>query len=145
MENLTGNKLRTLRVSRGWSQDLVADKINITQAAYSKLELGQVRLTIDRARELAKLYNVNPEYFFIENQTEHYNIGKYNIGIGTIHTEKYYESSELQPVIQHYEEMITDKNKQIKLLISEIENLQKERDHFWKLITSLTEKLNDKI
>lgn len=144
MDSLTGNKLRTLRVSRGWSQEFIADKINITQAAYSKLELGQVRLTIDRAKELATLYNVNPEYFFIENQTEHYNIGRYSIGIGTINTDKYYESAELQPVMQRYEEMLTDKNKHIKRLISEIESLQKERDQFWQLITSLTEKLNVK-
>ncbi len=140
MDSLTGNKLRTLRVSRGWSQELVADKINITQAAYSKLELGQVRLTIDRAKELAMLYNVNPEYFFIDNQTEHYNIGKYSIGIGTINTGKYYESSEAQPIIHHYEEILTDKNDQIKLLLSEVENLRKEREQFWKLI----EKLNGK-
>ena len=139
MDSLTGNKLRTLRVSRGWSQELVADKINVTQAAYSKLELGQVRLTIDRAKELAELYNVNPEYFFIDNQTEHYNVGKYSIGIGTINTGKYYESSEVQPVIQHYETMLTDKNEQIKLLLSEIEDLRKERKQFWKLI----EKFND--
>jgi transcriptional regulator with XRE-family HTH domain len=138
MTSLTGNKLRTLRISRGWSQETVADKINVTQAAYSKLELGQVRLTIDRAKVLAELYKVKPEYFFIENQSEHYNIGKYNVGIGTINTERYYESSEYQPVIQHYEEIVADKNKQIKLLLSEIENLRKERDHFWKLINSLT-------
>jgi transcriptional regulator with XRE-family HTH domain len=144
MVNLTGNKLRTLRISRGWSQEVVADNIDITQAAYSKLELGQVRLTIDRARELAKLYNVNPEYFFIDAQSEHYNIGKYNIGIGTINTGRYYESSEFQPVIHHYEEMLADKSKQIKLLLSEVENMQKEREHFWKLINSLTQKLNSK-
>lgn len=142
MVNLTGNKLRTLRISRGWSQEVVADKINVTQAAYSKLELGQVRLTIDRARELAELYKVNPEYFFVDNQSEHYNIGKYNIGVGTVNTYRYYESSELQPVIQHYEEMLEDKSKQIKLFLSEIENLQKEREYFWKLIDTLTQKLN---
>jgi len=144
MNNLTGNKLRTLRVSRGWSQELVADKINVTQAAYSKLELGQVRLTIDRARELAELYNVNPEYFFIDNQTEHYNIGKYNIGVGTINTGKYYESSELQPIIQHYEAILIDKNEQIRHLFVEVEKLQKEREQFWKVIASLTEKLTVK-
>jgi transcriptional regulator with XRE-family HTH domain len=142
--NLTGNKLRTLRTSRGWSQEVVADKINVTQAAYSKLELGQVRLTLDRAKELAELYKVNPEYFFIENQLEHYNIGKYSVGIGTINTERYYESSEFQPVLQHYEELVVDKNNQIKLLLSEIENLQKERDYFWELINSLTQKHNNK-
>jgi transcriptional regulator with XRE-family HTH domain len=142
--SLTGNKLRTLRISRGWSQEVVADKINVTQAAYSKLELGQVRLTLDRARELSELYKVNPEYFFIDNQSEHYNIGKFNVGIGTINTERYYESSEFQPVLQHYEEMLADKNNQIKLFLSEIENLQKERDHFWKLINSLTHQHNNK-
>jgi len=144
MVNLTGNKLRTLRISREWSQEVVADKINITQAAYSKLELGQVRLTLDRARELAELYKVNPEYFFLDNQSEHYNIGKYNVGIGTINADRYYESSEFQPVIQHYEEMLQDKSKQIKLLLSEIENLQKEREYFWKLINSLTPEPNNK-
>lgn len=35
---LTGEKLRLLRIVKGWKQQFVADKLGISQQAYSKLE-----------------------------------------------------------------------------------------------------------
>lgn len=60
-------KLHVLRISRNWSQDQVADKIGITQAAYAKLESGKTRLTVDRAKQLASIYDVDAESFFDES------------------------------------------------------------------------------
>ncbi len=139
MKNLTETKLRTLRVSKGWSQEFVAEKIHVTQAAYSKLECGQVQLTINRAKELAKLYGISPDYFFTEEQMPLHQ-QRNQMNIGTIITDNYRENDEIELIIKHYENILAEKNKQIKLLISEIDNLRKERKKFWKLISSFSDK-----
>lgn len=63
-------KLRVLRISRNWSQEYVAEQIELTQPAYAKLEAGHVKLTIERAKQIASLYNIEAESFFDESSIE---------------------------------------------------------------------------
>ncbi len=60
-------KLRVLRMTRNWSQEYVAEQIGLTQPAYAKLEAGNVKLTIERAKQIASLYNIEAESFFDES------------------------------------------------------------------------------
>jgi transcriptional regulator with XRE-family HTH domain len=49
-------RVRRLRELCDLSQDEVADKLNMTQGAYSRLENGKTRLDIDPLEEIARLY-----------------------------------------------------------------------------------------
>ncbi|MDN3548919.1 helix-turn-helix domain-containing protein [Mucilaginibacter aquaedulcis] len=60
----TGTKIRLLREQRGWDQSVIANKLEITQPAVSKLESDQTKLSWDNAVKLASLFEVDPEYFF---------------------------------------------------------------------------------
>ncbi|WDF54880.1 helix-turn-helix domain-containing protein [Mucilaginibacter sp. KACC 22063] len=60
-------KLKNLRTKNGLSQQLVADKLNISQNAYSLLENGKTKLDEDRIYQLSKLFKVKPEYFLESN------------------------------------------------------------------------------
>ncbi len=55
--------LQSLRESKNWTQEYVAEVLDITQSAYARLEAGKTKLTIDRAKELANVFAVPPEAF----------------------------------------------------------------------------------
>ena len=53
------NKIRMLREGIGFSQEYVANKLNITQQAYSKLEKNPDTATLERLRKLSEILGVN--------------------------------------------------------------------------------------
>lgn len=53
------NKLKELRKLHRYSQDDIAKKLFIGQTAYSAIESGRTQVEIDRAQQIAKLYEVN--------------------------------------------------------------------------------------
>lgn len=56
----SSQKIKAKRNELGWTQDAVAFQLNISQNAYSKIELGYSRITIDRLGEIANVLNVDP-------------------------------------------------------------------------------------
>ncbi len=61
-DNLASHEaLRLVRVRKGLSQSDVADKIGISQNAYSKIERGVTTLTIDRIRQLSTILEVDTD------------------------------------------------------------------------------------
>ena len=62
-------KIRELRYFMGYSQEYVAFKLNRTQAAYSKIELGKTQLSIDTAEQIATLYNITVTDLISQNAT----------------------------------------------------------------------------
>jgi transcriptional regulator with XRE-family HTH domain len=120
------HKIKRLRDAEGWSQEYVSDKIGVSQGAYSKLEMGQTKLTFDRAQQLAKLYEIEPEYFFAsENKAIHY--GKDN-SYGPIENNSNYFSDEkyntlVEKLLLDKDQRIEEYQNEIKILRSEIEKL----------------------
>ncbi|MDK7376119.1 MULTISPECIES: helix-turn-helix transcriptional regulator [Weeksella] len=57
------NKLKELRLSKNYTQEFIAQELDITQKTYSKIENGQVCLSQDKMIKLSKLYNAPTHYF----------------------------------------------------------------------------------
>jgi transcriptional regulator with XRE-family HTH domain len=55
-----GYKLKKIRELRNYSQEYLAEKIGISQVAYSKIESGRTKLGFDRLREIAGVLEVDP-------------------------------------------------------------------------------------
>lgn len=53
-------KLKMLREINNFTQSYVADQLDISQNAYSLIEKGASKITLDRLEELATFYGVNP-------------------------------------------------------------------------------------
>ncbi|MCC8408299.1 helix-turn-helix transcriptional regulator [Mucilaginibacter sp. UR6-1] len=51
--------IRRLREARNYSQDYVAMKVNISQNAYSKIELGYSKISLDRLFLIADALEVD--------------------------------------------------------------------------------------
>jgi transcriptional regulator with XRE-family HTH domain len=59
-----GGRLRDKRVSTGWSQEQLAEKLQIDPKDINAYERGAKRITADRLLRLAKILGVKPVYFF---------------------------------------------------------------------------------
>jgi len=54
-----GNKIRTIRELRGYSQEYVAAKLDIAQNTYSKLETNQTKLSTEMLDKIAAVLDVS--------------------------------------------------------------------------------------
>ncbi|WP_199121442.1 helix-turn-helix domain-containing protein [Pedobacter sp. ASV28] len=63
----TGTKIKVLREKRNWGQEVIAEKLGITQPAVSKLESDSSNLSLKQADKLGELFGVDPGYFFPSN------------------------------------------------------------------------------
>lgn len=52
-------KIRLQRLAKGYSQEYMANELNISQNAYSKLERGETELSVNRAYEIASILGVS--------------------------------------------------------------------------------------
>lgn len=52
------NRIQGLRREAGLTQMEVADRLGISQAAYSRLEKGEVEISITKLMDLAAIYGV---------------------------------------------------------------------------------------
>jgi transcriptional regulator with XRE-family HTH domain len=59
-----GARLRDKRISTGWSQEQLAQKLQIDPKDISAHEIGAKRITADRLLRLSKVLGVKPVYFF---------------------------------------------------------------------------------
>jgi transcriptional regulator with XRE-family HTH domain len=124
--------MRILRESKDYSQEYVADVLNINQKTYSSLETGKSKLTVERIQQLAELYHVKADYFLSEELPviNFNNTGpKSNSNSGYIHT------------------YINDKNADsfYERLLSEKDNLIKEKDSQITILKEMIEILKSKI
>jgi transcriptional regulator with XRE-family HTH domain len=52
--------IRKIRESKDYTQDYLAVKLAISQNAYSKIELGYTKITVERLFQIAHILEVNP-------------------------------------------------------------------------------------
>ncbi len=64
IKKLLGKRLRTIREVRNLSQELLAEKINMSPNSISKVERGLHFISPALLEKLCEFYNVEPEYFF---------------------------------------------------------------------------------
>jgi transcriptional regulator with XRE-family HTH domain len=50
-----GTKIKRIREERNYSQDFLAQRLSITQKAYSKIENNQTRLSVDHLLKIAEV------------------------------------------------------------------------------------------
>ena len=65
-------RLRLIRVSKGMSQENVAKSLSITVGAYSKIERGVTKLSLNRLGDLAKIFDIDLNDFirYINGESE---------------------------------------------------------------------------
>ncbi|TAE45679.1 MAG: XRE family transcriptional regulator [Cytophagia bacterium] len=117
-----GTKIKKVRELRNFTQDYVAEKLEMTQAGYSKIEQGIVDVPYSRLEQIAKVLNIKiediisfDEKVLITNQLNNHA----NITNGYILGDKLV----LEYVEKNYLSRIDDLTKQVDFQQKEIERL----------------------
>ena len=108
------NKIKLLREVHNYTQEFVANELEISQKTYSQLEKGETKVTIDRIEKLAKLYKMDyldllklNEQTFIQNITQSQGICSSKADIVTYNNPPSDEERKLyQATIQRLEQEI---------------------------------------
>lgn len=58
--DLIAGNIRRAREYRNYTQEYLAYKLSISQNAYSKIELGHTKLTVDRLFQIADVLDIEP-------------------------------------------------------------------------------------
>lgn len=116
-----GRKIRSFRESKGISQEQMADKLNISQSAYSRMENGESNSWVQHIEKLSGEFGIKPEELFNDfdsinqNEMENHSSAVFNHVYSNAHITINTLSEKL---IELYET-------KIKFLEDEIEKLQK--------------------
>lgn len=142
---MTGHKLRLLREFRNYSQEYIAEKLGITQNAYSRIENNQTKITTERLAKLASILNIpllellsdrEPVIQFTEPTPVPVPVlPPPNESLKEEHWRELFENTR-----QLYGQVICSKDERIAYLESEIHALRKEKAQIIMLIERLTMK-----
>ncbi len=108
-----GHKIRKVRELKNMTQDHVAEEIGMTSSGYSRIERGEVRVSIERLEQIARALEVSPTE--LTNFDE--NVFFTNYGTANDHSFSIRADKELlQQVITTYEARIADLKDEIQFL-----------------------------
>lgn len=129
------DKIRTLREVNQWSQEEMAERMNMSRNGYSKIERGESQPTLERLVQIAHIFNIevsellNTEndrmIFLIEGTNQSNNNYGYNASYYGSETAIASEIEKLKLVIAHKDEMLAQKDKEILLLKDLVEQLKR--------------------
>lgn len=67
--NKIGRKIRSLREQRGYSQEIMAKELGISQPSYARLEQKDDRISVTRLQKIARILDV-PAVQFLNDSNE---------------------------------------------------------------------------
>lgn len=53
------DKIRTIRETRNWSQEDMAEKMNMSKNGYTKIERGETKLNLHKLEQIANIFNID--------------------------------------------------------------------------------------
>lgn len=112
-------KIRFMRESKGWSQEDMAVKLNMSVSGYSKIERGETKAYIPKLEQIAEALEVNLMELMSFGERHFYLISENsNNGCNVIgsSTELAFENQKLQLMISHKDEVISHLKQEIVYL-----------------------------
>jgi transcriptional regulator with XRE-family HTH domain len=123
-------KIRHLRESKNWSQEEIAEKLNMSPSGYSKIERGETKVAIPKLIKIAEILEVDLIELIPLDGKNVYLIGT-NHGnnnnschIFNSEAEVAFENEKLQLQLELKDKELAIKDKEIALQQREIENLK---------------------
>lgn len=68
-----GERIRIMRLEKGWTQEELGKMLGITKGAVQKYENGQIKnFKVDSIRKLCQIFELSPVYFVFDNVPDYY-------------------------------------------------------------------------
>jgi transcriptional regulator with XRE-family HTH domain len=102
-------KIRSMRESSNWSQEEMADKLNMSVNGYSKIERGETNPHIPKLKQIAKEFNVDLLELMSENRNVYLisdNGNNHGCNVIGSSTEIAFEIQKLKSDLEHKNEII---------------------------------------
>ncbi|BCZ46973.1 hypothetical protein psyc5s11_30400 [Clostridium gelidum] len=64
------NRIKELRLSKGWTQDELGEKLCVKRSAISKYETSKIPLTDDTIRKLSEIFDKSTDYILGKNDLQ---------------------------------------------------------------------------
>lgn len=130
----TFEKIRLMRELKKWSQEQMAEKLAMSANGYAKVERGETKLTLPRLQKIADIFqmdlndltqeNENGFVVIIGENSAHGIHSNINLYAGNA-SELAAEIEKLKLIIQHKDELLAQKDRELTAKEKIIELLQK--------------------
>ncbi|MEJ4088633.1 helix-turn-helix transcriptional regulator [Galbibacter orientalis] len=110
MNNIVGNKLRSLRRIKGLTQEQVADYLHISQSAYARMENGESNSWSANIEGICEVFEISPEELL---KSEAIIINNNQQGGNSAY---YIHQALSEKLIEQYEARLKEKDEIIQLL-----------------------------
>lgn len=121
-------KIRTMREAKNWSQEEMAEKLNMSVSGYSKIERGETNPHISKLEQIAQILGIDLIELISFGEKHVYLVnGDGNNGCNVIgsSTEIAFEIQKLQMQLSHKDEIIEQLRNENTLLKDMIELMKK--------------------
>ncbi len=121
------NNVKKVRLQKGFTQEVVAEKIHLGLRAYQKIENGDTKLDVERMQQLATVFNVG--LLDLVKTGDNINIENINTNVGGISNNEVtinqnYSIDDVkatyQLLLEAKEEIIKTKNEEIEILKGQV-------------------------
>lgn len=113
-----GERIKNLREERNYSQQYLATKLGISQKAYSKIETGETKLSVDNLLKIAEILETTINDILETNGSTVYNNFSTHNGEGIV-----INKAVSDKINELYEKIISAKNEEIQRLQQQNETL----------------------
>ncbi len=122
------DKIRFLRESQEWSQEKMAEKLNMSTNGYSKIERGETRLTIAKLEKISDVFGIDllELMSFGENNILLFQESDNSFGVINSSQALVSEVKQIRETLTHKEEIITQLKTMLEMQQRENELLRKQ-------------------
>ncbi|KQT20661.1 hypothetical protein ASG22_16945 [Chryseobacterium sp. Leaf405] len=119
-----GSKIRRLRETKGFSQEEMAERLQISRSAYSRIENGETNSWVNHVEKLSKELDIKPEDLFIgadnliQNNQDNESVIQNNTNNDTHITINQLS----ERMIELYEERIKELKEQVEFLKNKLDS-----------------------
>ncbi len=114
---LVQEKIRMLRELNHWTQEDMAERMNLSQNGYAKIELGKSKLDLNKLQKIADIFqidvteliNTDKGFVYLSSENSTHSPNNYN-------SNGFQEIEKLQLIISHQKELLNQKDNELSAL-----------------------------